>query len=103
MIDIANVIASIWNLLYPIIIVSTFGYITKFFKSSKQRLDAISEGIKITLADRIYQAYKFHSAKGVISLDDSKHLETLYQQYKALGGNGTIEKMYKEIQELPFN
>ena len=68
----------------------------------KQENDEIKDGMLALLHDRIYQACSFFIARGWCSPEDRSNLEYLYKPYKALGGNGTGESLYKNCLELPL-
>jgi hypothetical protein len=68
----------------------------------KRENDEIKEGMMALLHDRIYQACSFFLKRGWCSLEDRSNLEYLYTPYKALGGNGTGESLYKKCLELPL-
>jgi hypothetical protein len=50
----------------------------------------------------IYQLCNRHLARGFISTDDLDDLGYLYRSYRALGGNGTGEKLYEKVAALPI-
>ena len=53
--------------------------------------------------DRIVCLGKEYLAKGSISEDEYENLNKyLYTPYKALGGNGTAEKIMDEVKKLPI-
>ncbi len=53
--------------------------------------------------DRICYLGEKYIAQGYISKDDYENLhDYLFLPYKALGGNGTAEKIMKEIEKLPL-
>ena len=68
----------------------------------KSEYEVLKEGILALLHDRLYQACSFFIEKGYCSLEDRANLEYLYKPYKALGGNGTGEHLYRKCLELPF-
>ena len=39
---------------------------------------------------------------GYVTADDLKELDYLYNPYRALGGNGTAERLYNKVQQLPL-
>lgn len=46
---------------------------------------------------------KHHIENGYITLDDYHDLKTyLYDPYRKLGGNGTAEKLFKQVEQLPI-
>lgn len=64
--------------------------------------DAIREGIKALLWDRLYSIYHEASLAGFISVEGLKNAENIYAQYHALGGNGTGTELFERICKLPL-
>ena len=67
-----------------------------------KRDKALGDGVQCLLRQRLMDDHAKYMALGHIS---SKALESgllAYQAYKALGGNGMIDHMEEEIQELPI-
>ena len=53
--------------------------------------------------DRIISLGKEYCERGYITSDEYENLnDYLYKPYKALGGNGTAEKMMNQVNELPI-
>ena len=52
--------------------------------------------------DRIYELCKAFIQEGSISQNEYDNLLYLYNPYKELGGNGTAERLMKEIEKLPI-
>ena len=76
-------------------------WVWRKIKAQKVEQDAIEDGVKAILHDRIYQAHHHYIEQGYCSLDDKKNIEYLYRPYERLGGNGTGKQAYKEIMGLP--
>jgi hypothetical protein len=54
--------------------------------------------------DRIICLGKEYLAKGSMTEDEYENLNKyLYAPYKALGGNGTAEKIMEDVRKLPIN
>ena len=54
--------------------------------------------------DRIMTLGETYLARGYITMDEYDDLNKyLYKPYKALGGNGTAERMMAEIDKLPLS
>lgn len=54
--------------------------------------------------DRIISLGKEYLAQGSITEDDFENLNKyLYEPYKALGGNGTAEKIMNDVKKLPIH
>lgn len=69
-------------------------------KKTNERFKILEEGVKAMLHNKIYGSSLSHIEKGKISLDDLEDLDYLFKPYKKLGGNGTAEKLYDEVQGL---
>lgn len=77
-------------------------WIVKTLRAKKTEYDVLRDGILALLHDRLYQACSFYIKEGVCSVEDRNNLEYLYKPYKALGGNGTGESLYKKCIDLPI-
>lgn len=92
------------TILFSVATSSITAFIFWFVKRLQQALDylnAIGDGVKMTLRDRVYQAYKFHIKNGYCEFADLTHVDDLYKHYQALGGNGTVTKLMEDIHDLP--
>ena len=69
-------------------------------RERKSEQDAIKEGVLALLHDRLYQGCSYYSAKGEITVPETKNMEYLYRGYHALGGNGTGTELYERVKEL---
>ncbi len=63
--------------------------------------DAIKMGMQALLRDRIIQSYNHYIDKGFCPIYAKDNIANLYKQYHALGGNGTVTKLYEKAMELP--
>lgn len=73
------------------------------FIQSKTRRRTFAEEMLLALGhDKIYYLCKRCLKEGEITHDEYDNLLHLFQPYKALGGNGTAEKLMKEIENLPM-
>lgn len=68
----------------------------------KAKNELIEDALLAILHDKIYVTGSRILKEGTISAEDANNLDHLYQPYKALGGNGTCERIIKEINELPL-
>lgn len=55
------------------------------------------------LRDRITGIYYKHYQEREMRLYEYENLEKLYKQYKQLGGNSFIDKVWEEVQEWKIN
>lgn len=80
-----------------------WGYRTlaKRIKENNIKQMAIEEGIQALLRDRIILAYNHYMEKGFMPIYAHENVDELYNQYHALGGNGTVTKLIEKLKELP--
>ena len=74
------------------LIIAMITWMVRSIHKKKDEYDVLREGILALLHDRLYQSCSFFI----------NNLEYLYTPYKALGGNGTGESLYKKCLELPI-
>lgn len=69
--------------------------------SEDDKMDAVINGIKVLTVDRVrYLGQRYIAAKS-ISLEDKENLHDMYRAYKGLGGNGHLETIMAEVDQLP--
>jgi hypothetical protein len=71
-------------------------------EANKKRQKALEDGVVCILRKHLMDEHDVWVGKGFIT---SKALESgilMYKAYKSLGGNGMIDHMEEEIQELPI-
>ena len=71
-------------------------------EEQKKRASALEDGVVCILRKHLMDEHETWVAKGYIT---PKALESgllMYKAYKSLGGNGMIDHMEEEIQELPI-
>ena len=74
----------------------------KLKEEQKKRASALENGVVCILRKHLMDEHEIWTAKGYIT---PKALESgllMYKAYKTLGGNGMIDHMEEEIQQLPI-
>ena len=66
------------------------------------RTTAIENGIVCILRKHLMDEHELWTAKGYITPKALESGLAMYKAYKTLGGNGMIDHMEEEIQELPI-
>ena len=84
------------------LIIATITWIVKMIFRKKTEYDVFRQGIMALLHDRLYQSCSYYIKCGYCSVEAKHNIEYLYKPYKALGGNGTGEALYKKCMELPI-
>lgn len=70
-------------------------------KEINKETTAIKEGVKAMLRSQIVSAYEKAHSKGYAPIYARENFQGLYEQYKALGGNGVIEDIHEKFFQLP--
>jgi hypothetical protein len=63
--------------------------------------DAVKNGVQALLRDRIVQTYNHYQEREECPIYALENAESLYKEYHALGGNGTITRLMEELRNLP--
>ncbi len=66
------------------------------------RMKALENGVVCLLRKELIADYEKWMDKGHITQTALEHGLHMYDAYKSLGGNGMVEQMKEEIQELPI-
>ena len=82
----------------------TAGYakISKRLKEEKERNKAIENGVRDILRMQILDTYEKCKSNGTISVSRKDAIDSAYNSYHALGGNGTITQVHNELMEMPI-
>lgn len=84
----------------PVILTALMGYIVWLLKNQKKDRDANSKGTMLLLRVQLIEYHDRYMAKGDIPSYAYENFMEMYDAYHALGGNGMITKMKREIEEL---
>lgn len=70
-------------------------------EKERKESEAIKNGIRAVLRDRILQAYNHFSVKGKIQIEELENISNMYIAYHNLGGNGVVTSIYNKVLEIP--
>lgn len=70
-------------------------------EKEREESEAIKNGIRAVLRDRILQAYNHFSRIGKIQIEELENISNMYIAYHNLGGNGVITSIYNKVLEIP--
>lgn len=82
------------------VICMLIGYLFKKIARLWKRQQAIENGVQALLRNELIRRYREYETKGEISILDQENITHMYEEYKNLGGNGTVKKLYDEMLEL---
>lgn len=95
-----NILQIIVNYIVPFVLGGIIGIISSKLKKGKKKDLAIEKGVQALLRNELIRRYREFEEKGEISILDKENLEEMFEQYKDLGGNGTVGKMVDELLNL---
>lgn len=95
-------ISPIINTIVGAIIGGLITLVIKLLKEKKAEEDAMSMAVKALLHDRFFEYARAQIDKGHMTVESMENLDRLHQSYKALGMNGTGEKLWNECKKLPI-
>lgn len=64
---------------------------------------AYRKGTQLLLKSQLLQFYNKYSERGEVPFYARETIRELYEQYKALGGNGTMTVLMEKLDNLPTN
>ena len=100
-------VAKYWiEFLFGLIVAAlSAGYakISKRLKDEKVRNQAIENGVRDILRMQILDTYDRCKAAGSISVSRKDAIDSAYNSYHALGGNGTITQVHNELMAMTIN
>lgn len=85
----------------PALCAALAGWAVGQVRHVRQADNAVRLGVQALLRDRIYQAHSHYMERGVYPIYARENVEEMYKQYHALGGNGTVTNLVKEMDALP--
>lgn len=67
-----------------------------------KKIAALMEGQKVSLLDRIQHLGRTYLKGGEIDFDDRRRLHQMHTAYHNLGGNGDLDTLMEDVDELPL-
>lgn len=81
-----------------------YARLSKRLKAEKIKNQAIENGVRDILRMQILDNYdRCQADGGRISVSRKDAIDSAYNSYKALGGNGTITRVHEEIMQMPIS
>lgn len=96
-----NIISIVISYLIPATLGAGIGFLSSKLKKDKAKEKAIEDGVLALLKNELVKEYREYKDKGELSILDKENIESMFKQYKNLGGNGTVKHLIDELMELP--
>lgn len=78
------------------------GYLVAKVKDYKKRDVNQEEALKCLLRSNITSKYYVYNEIGSIPVYEKENIDYMFEQYKLMGGNSYVERIVKEINDLPI-
>ena len=91
----------LFSVVLNIVLLYGFQRYTDRQKQTESKQQALEEGVRSLLRDRIIQSCTKHAKQGHVPLEELSSITDMYNSYKELGGNGAAEAIYKRLLTLP--
>lgn len=78
------------------------GYFVAKVKNYKKRDTNQEEALKCLLRSNITSKYYVYNEMGSIPIYEKENIDYMFEQYKLMGGNSYVERIVKEINDLPI-
>lgn len=66
------------------------------------QVDSIRQCLMVSMLDRIQYLCRCYIRDGSISIEDRRRLHQMHKGYKAVGGNGDLDDLLAQVEELPL-
>jgi hypothetical protein len=83
------------------LIIAGMGFACKWLSKRFKEQDTFRMALQALLRNEIIQSYNHYMDKEYCPIYAKENIEKMYEQYHALGGNGTITKLHDELLDLP--
>lgn len=68
----------------------------------EKQVDAIRQCLMVSMLDRIQYLCRCYIKDGYVSIEDRRRLHQIHKGYKVVGGNGDLDALLAEVDELPL-
>ena len=96
-----NILQIVLGTIIPTVIGAVLGFLGTNLKKNKKKDLAIENAVQALLRNELIRRYREYKAKGEMTILDRENLEAMFEQYKNLGGNGTVKELMDELLEVP--
>lgn len=76
--------------------------INNLISTHKEKKSLERKALLALLHDKLYFLCQNYIELGQITIEELENIEYLYAPYRALGGNGTCERLYDEVLKIPI-
>lgn len=83
------------------ILAGAVGWFGNSLRKKQTHDDAMEQGMRVLLRTQIVDAYDlYHNQKARLTVERKREIVETYSAYSALGGDGVITEMYRELEDI---
>lgn len=94
-------LVQLFSVILNIILLYGFRKYTDRQKDTEKRQNAIENGLRSLLRDRVVQSCLKYTKQGHVPIEELDNITSMYNAYKDLNGNGAAEAIYNRFLMLP--
>lgn len=91
-----------YTIALPIVLTAFMSYVTYCLKKEHKMRDANTKGTMLLLRVQLINWHDLWTERGYVTKHGIENYIEMYDAYKALGGNGMVAQLIKEVKELPI-
>lgn len=84
----------------PFILGAIVTKVIALIKKDRSKDKAINNAVQALLRNELIRRYREYKTKGEMSILDRENIEHMFNEYKNLGGNGTVKELMDELLEV---
>ena len=96
-----EIVGLIIRWLVPFILGTIATSIISIIKKDRSKDKAIENAVQALLRNELIRRYREYKVKGEMTILDKENIEHMFEEYKNLGGNGTVKELMEELLEVP--
>ena len=96
-----EIVGLIIRWLVPFILGTIATSIIGIIKKDRSKDKAIENAVQALLRNELIRRYREYKTKGEMTILDKENIEHMFEEYKNLGGNGTVKVLIEELLECP--
>lgn len=99
-VEVDEILKIVISYLIPTVLGSLLGFLSTKLKKDRRKDKAVEEGVQALLRNELIRRYREYKIKGEMTILDRENIEAMYEQYKNLGGNGTVKELMDELLDV---
>jgi len=86
--------------LVPFILGTISTYAISIIKKDRKKDKSMESAVQALLRNELVRRYREYKTKGEMTILDRENIEHMFEEYKNLGGNGTVKELMDELLEV---